>query len=200
VVTAPDGTFRIVGLEPGKYAVEVDDIVDRFERMTKQKKDDKPQNVVEIAAGESRTGVTVTVEARDGAIRGTVVDTSGKPVADAWVTIARQLPGMKMQGLDDMFTENTTPLLTNSDGKFTADHLRKGTYHVGVEGPRGASHGEQDDVKTGTSITITLAALGTLAGRTTTGATPVASYDLDCYGPAGRIDRHVDAADGAYTL
>jgi protocatechuate 3,4-dioxygenase beta subunit len=200
VVTAPDGTFRIVGLEPGKYDVGVDDIVDRFERMSKQKKDDKPQNLVELAAGEARTGVTVTVEARDGTIRGTVVDTSGKPVADAWVTIARQLPGMKVEGLDDMFTENTTPLLTSADGRFTADHLRKGTYHVVVEGPRGASHGEQRDVKTGTSVTITLASLGTLAGRTMTGATPVASYDLDCNGPAGRIDRHVEAADGAYTL
>ena len=29
---------------------------------------------------------------------------------------------------------------------------------------------------------------------------PIAAYDLLCHGPVGRVDRHVEAADGAYSV
>jgi hypothetical protein len=94
----------------------------------------------------------------------------------------------------------TQPVLTNSDGKFVIDRLRKGTYTLIADGPRGGSRGEKDGVATGDTATITLQPLGTLSGHVMARAAPVASYDLVCRGPAGRVDRHVDAADGAYVL
>jgi protocatechuate 3,4-dioxygenase beta subunit/membrane-associated protease RseP (regulator of RpoE activity) len=192
-----DGSFKIVGLEPGKYQVKVEDLELLFDHSDKK----DPPVVVELAAGADRTGVTVTVEAKDGVIRGQVVDSEGKSVADAWVSASRQPTGDKAAKLPEYLSFSaTTPVLTGADGKFTIDHLRKGSYHVVVEGPRGASRGEQGDVKTGSTVTITLGSLGTLSGHVTMRAAPVVSYDLQCHGPAGRIDRHVDAADGAYLL
>jgi hypothetical protein len=39
-----------------------------------------------------------------------------------------------------------------------------------------------------------------LTGAVTRNGLPVASYDLDCDGPSSPPRRHVDAADGAYTI
>ena len=64
-------------------------------------------------------------------------------------------------------------MLTNADGKFTIDKLRRGTYALVVDGPRGASRGEKTGVKTGDTVTIELTTLGTLTGHVTVGGAPV---------------------------
>ena len=78
------------------------------------------------------------------------------------------------------------PVLTNADGQFTIGKLRKGTYDLTVEGPRGASHAEKTGVKTGDSVTIQLLSLGTMTGKVTVGGKPVTVYDIDCDGPLRR--------------
>ena len=102
-------------------------------------------------------------------------------------------------------------MLTGSDGRFTLDHLRRGTYQIVVEGPKGASRAEANNVKIDDDVTITLAALGTMSGKVTANGTPVKSYDLDCRstkstspmsampGMPETIDQHVTADDGTYT-
>jgi hypothetical protein len=144
--------------------------------------------VIELAAGAARTGITITVDPKDGVIRGTVVGADGNPTADAWVTA---------EGPDD---DVSRPVLSTANGGFTIDHLGNASYRVVATGPRGASHGEKNGVKTGESITIQLTALGTLAVRVAAHGAPVTSYDLACRSLNGEIDRHVDSSDGTYEL
>ncbi len=194
-----DGAFQIVGLEPGKYTVHASDLEDMLERAS-AKKDKKKPDVIELAAGAERSGVVITVATRDGVIRGQVVGTDGKPAPDAWVTAHRAPPeGMeRIADYEDYF--GPPPVLAKEGGKFVIDKLRDGTYTVIAEGPRGSSRAEKKGVKPGDTVTLELAPLGTLSGHVTQKAAPLAAYDLDCRGPAGRVDRHVEAADGAYQL
>ena len=76
-----------------------------------------------LAKAEQKTGVTLTVEARDGVIRGIVIGADKKPVADAWVTAHVEAApkesftyeiGEEMAGSGEK-----PPTLTGSDGAFT---------------------------------------------------------------------------------
>jgi protocatechuate 3,4-dioxygenase beta subunit len=200
-----DGTFTIVGLEPGKWRVRASSGEDYD--WTEQKKDAASKAAVELelTATTVKTGVTLTVEARDGVIRGTVVMPDRKPAADAWVTAHKVID--KPQGLPDGYEgkwedwgPTSPPVLTGADGQFTIARLRRGTYKLVVEGPRGATRGEKKGVKTGDTVTIELASLGTLTGKVTALGKPVTKYEISCDGPGHDAEKLVEAADGAYTL
>jgi protocatechuate 3,4-dioxygenase beta subunit len=198
--TAVDGTFKIIGLDAGKYHVEAWDLDELMTRMMIKGKDKKEPETIDVVAGSEHGGVTITVEAHDGVIRGTVLGSDGSATADAWVTAYPAPPeGMPAKYVEYASYNALPPVLSGADGKFTIEKLRKGKYHLVAEGPRGASHGEQDG-KAGDTVTIQLASLGTLSGHATMRAAPVTSYDLSCRSPAAAIDRHIDAADGAYSL
>jgi hypothetical protein len=203
--TGLDGGFKIVGLEPGKYRVHAAS-GDEYEwSEVKKGETSKSSAELELAASTVKTGVTLTVEARDGVIRGNVVMPDHKPGADAWVTARRVAE--KPQGLPegyegkwDEWAPSSPPVLTSADGQFTIAKLRRGTYKLVVEGPRGATRGEKKNVKTGDTVTIELAALGTLTGRVTALGKPVTKYDISCDGPGREAEKFIEAADGAYTL
>jgi len=199
--TAPDGTFKLVGLDTGKYRVEaIADRDDRFARTTK--KDSKSHVELDIAAGAPKTGVTLTIEARDGIIRGVVLGPDRKPTGDAWVT-AHHTREHTDSGDDDAPRRRwggSAPVLTNAEGQFTIGKLERGTYDLVVQGPRGATHAEKPGVKTGDSTTIQLLSLGTLAGKVTAAGAPVAKYDIECKSDNGTREQHVEAKDGAYQL
>jgi Carboxypeptidase regulatory-like domain/PDZ domain len=196
--SGPDGTFKIVGLDPGKYDVSVRD----FEAMLGSK--DRKKNLVELAEGQERAGVTVTVEARDGVIKGTVIGADGKPAADAWVTASRERDTKGSGEADEMRARwgggKSEPALTGPDGRFTITKLRSGTYTLVADGPRGASRGEKHGVKVGDSAQIQLASLGTLVVTVTQKNQPVKAYDLDCDSPAFSVERHAETTDGSYQL
>src|SRR3569623_1952928 len=197
---AADGSFKIVGLEPGKYRIAASwgwgDRMMMYADKDKDKK--KTPDTIELAKAEQKTGVKLTIDARDGVIRGNVVGSDGHPAPDAWVSVhpdrGKDMP------FDDWDPEDAAPVLTNADGKFVVDHLRKGTYKLVVDGQRGASRGEKTGVKTGDNVTIELTTLGTLTGHATMRGAPVTVYDLTCKGPVGNIDRRITADDGGYTL
>jgi protocatechuate 3,4-dioxygenase beta subunit len=214
--TGADGGFKIVGLEAGKYRLSV--AGDREERMAemienarddkakKDKKKDRPE--VEVAAGQEHSGVTITIEARDGVIRGQVIGSDRQPAADTWVTAYREpgkssmpMPKEAEEAANDVrWWAGSEPVLTGPDGKFTIAKLKRGTYTVIAEGPRGSSRASKASVKTGDTITIELQPLGTLAGHVTLRGAPVTSYSIECRGPAGPVDRPVSADDGSYDL
>ncbi|MBA3393671.1 MAG: carboxypeptidase regulatory-like domain-containing protein [Deltaproteobacteria bacterium] len=199
--TAPDGSFRVVGIEPGKVKVRAG--ADRDEQIESMRYDKPGKATVELdlVAGSEKTGITLTVEARDGVIRGIVTSPDGKPASDAWVTAT------KMSDDDDGksttrsrgWGSSSPPVLTSAEGRFVISKLRRGTYQLVVDGPRGGTRAEKAGVKTGDTVTITLARLGTLTGKVTLGGAPVADFDIACDGPSDKT-RHVAAADGAYTL
>ena len=215
--TKPDGTFKLVGLEAGKTRVHASGGDDEYTMWTRTDDDkSKSQQTLDLVAGKEVAGITLTIEAHDGVIRGTVMGPDRKPAADAWVTANRRFEmdpkmkeAMKKAGVDDDDDEggpprrgwpSGPPVLTNADGQFTISKLRKGTYDLTVEGPRGASHAEKTGVKTGDSVTIQLLSLGTMTGKVTVGGKPVTVYDINCDGPSDDAEKHITADDGSYTL
>jgi hypothetical protein len=73
-----DGSFRIVGLDDGKVTLTASwGWGDRFAY-----RDKDPPPPIELAKGEHKTGVKLTIEARDGVIRGR----SSTPIASRPVT------------------------------------------------------------------------------------------------------------------
>ncbi len=205
-LTASDGSFKVVGLEAGTANVSVSDDQGKlaWADTAHKEKPNAPQTF-ELAKGQALTGVVLTVEARDGTIRGIVLGPDKKPAGDAWVSAYHRRDKTdaddKMREVMQEFGDaRVQPTLTGADGKFVFDHLRRGTYELVAEGARGSSRISKSGVKTGDSVTLELESLGTLTGRLTSGATPIAEYDLQCKGPIARIDRRISAADGAYSL
>ena len=212
IVTGSDGTFKIVGLDAGKVGLRVHDDGGQL-RWADAAHRDKPRDpiVFELATGETRTGITLTVETRDGVIRGNVVGVDRQPASDVWVTAtladdAPKTPGeLIMEGGDPGERSRTRPVLTGADGTFVIERLRKGTYELVAETARGTARVARPGIKTGDTVTLVLAPLGTLTGRVTAGNAPVSLYDLSCKGPRtddddGEIDRRVTDATGAYKL
>ena len=199
VESAADGTFKIVGLDPGKYEVGVRD----FESMMRMKDKDRKRNLVELAEGAEKTGVTITVEARDGVIRGVVIGADGKPTGDAWVTAYRERE--KTAGVPEEMEmrfgrSQSEPALTGGDGKFVITKLRAGKYTLVAEGPRGSSRGKKRGVNAGETTQLQLASLGTLVVTVTQRGAPTTSYDLSCESPAHDVERHAASDDGSYKL
>ncbi len=209
VTTSADGAFLLVGLDPGKVGLRVHADGGAL-RWADAAHRDKPRDEIEIevAKGVDKTGVTLTVETRDGVIRGNVVGGDKKPAADIWVTatLVDEAPKTKSEEVEMSFGEvsQSKPVLTGPDGTFVIERLRKGSYEVVGEAARGTSRAHKSGVKPGDSVTLSLLPLGTLTGRVTAGGKPVAAYDLSCksaLADIGRnIDRRVTDADGAYKL
>lgn len=204
VTTAADGSFKLVGLEAGKYRVHAIMDDDPFAGLDKKAAPSKASVELELTATTVKTGVTLTVDARDGVIRGTVLMPDKKPAADAWVTARRinEPPaGVPAEVADQMRGVRAgPPVLTNADGQFTIGKLRRGTYTLEVEGPKGATHAEKPGVKTGDNVTIQLLSRGTLSGKVTAGGAPVEKYEISCDSKSGDAEKRIDAKDGAYTL
>jgi hypothetical protein len=159
----------------------------------------KPPQPIEVAAGAASKDIVVTVEPRDGVIRG-VVTLDGKTTPNVWVTARLLRPDGSLFPGD---LGSSEPVLTDANGNFVIDHLRDRPYTLVAEGPRAASQGEKAAVKPGETTTIELQSLGALTGHVKLRGRPVASYDLRCRRGtvlAEPIELHVDTADGGYAL
>ena len=201
-ITGTSGTFKVVGLEPGTYEMRAHEGQDWFPRAGD---DAKPRVTVEVAAGEAKAGITITVESRDGVIRGLVVDKTNKPVPDAWVsaTFTGTDGDDKTVKVYGGMSSRSAAVLSDRDGKFVIERLKRGTHSLEVEGPKGASRATKGGVKTGDNVTITLDPLATLSGRVTLGSAPVAAYDLSCRGErfdGENASRRFVKPDGTYLL
>ncbi len=177
-VTGIDGSFKLVGLEAGKVGLAVEDEHGRIP--FKGGDGDKPQPF-DLAKAQVLTGVTLTVEARDGVIKGVVLGADKAPVPDAWVTLRPDFN--KANNRRDMMTSflrPADPILTGADGTFTVSRLRRGMYQIAVEGPKGTSRASKTGVKTGDTVTLVLEALGTISGKVTLAGAPMREFDLGC--------------------
>ncbi|MBA3463344.1 MAG: carboxypeptidase regulatory-like domain-containing protein [Deltaproteobacteria bacterium] len=203
--TAADGAFKVVGLEDGVMSISVSDSQGPIPWASAANKDKAKEPIeITLAKAEQKTGVRLTVEARDGVIRGVVVGPDKKPVADAWVTahVEASVTGMVGYELgDDMRGEGKPPTLTGADGAFTFEKLRHADYRIVAETAKGTSRGELKNVKLGSRVTVVLASLGTLRGKVTLDGAPSPSFTISCSGP-GNFDmpRQFTSKEGTYEL
>lgn len=184
--TAADGVFKIVGLEAGAWQLSVTDPkggsnIGKIE--------------VDVSNGRDRDGVTITIDARDASLRGTVVGPDRKPVSGAQVRAMREVSGEGRR----QFDSPGEPVGTDASGNFAILKLRAGSYTVVVEGPRGASRANVSGVKTGESVTITLAPLSSLTIAVTHAGAPAHSVSVSCWGPAGTLGLEAEF-DEAHTF
>jgi len=206
--TSANGAFKLLSLQAGTYELSAhvrDEMFDFGGHTDKAGKDNKAHPEVVVGAAEAKTGAVITIPARNSTIRGVVIGSDKQPAADTWVT-ARHWPSRAATAKDGEalsyegeWMATSEPVLTSTDGTFTIAKLREGDYKVIAEGPRGSSRAEKK-AKTGDTITIELAPLGTLSGKVTSNGAPVVGYELHCNGPGGGNDRSSAAVDGGYSL
>ncbi len=225
--TREDGSFEVLGLEPGEYEVRV-----RAGRGPSLRwadgegEPDEPKPFTVPPGGLA--GIRLRVEAREGVIDGAVVDSAGAPVSDAWVTArlegsgkarfreltrARSRGGKQLQARmqDDRSAsaEQGTaalaglaaekPVLTDDAGRFRITGLRQGTYVLTAEAEGGRSRTREDSVALGSDVTLQVQPLASVRGRVTAGTKVVSRYTITFKGPSPR-SKNVANDEGRYAL
>jgi hypothetical protein len=206
--TAADGSFRIKGLDAGTFDVRVVDDQGQLAWGDSAHRDKPREPIkVELAVAAEKTGLTLTVESRDGVIKGLVLGPDKKPASDVWISVEIERE-QKKDGFDReawmaryALGKSRPPTITGADGTFSVSRLRHGTYTLVAKSAKGGSRIEKKGVNTGDTVTLTLASLGTLKGRVTSGGAPVAKYEIECKAEHRQSEEdHVSDVNGAYTL
>ncbi len=214
--TRVGGAFRIVGLDPGSYLVSVRDEHGLL-RLSKQSSGLTPTSI-QVELSDQVITQNVTVEARDGVIRGVVVGLTGQPQADAWVSVQLMRvvkpagpadhtvsvtvdsPGSRTDTTAEQpeWTASSSPVLSDDQGRFVIDGLRDGVYRVTADGAKGTSRATEAPVRLGSTVTLRLSALGAVYGNVSYNGAVVTQFDVRCRGPGSSLDRHFTAVDGRY--
>lgn len=197
--TAANGTFRIDGVDPGKYGVRVRDEDGTLAQPTKAE--------FTVTGTTPVQGLRVVVELPHGVIRGTVRTKTGEPVPDAWVSARRAVKrhrSMDEDDIDSWLGGGVRPVLTDKDGRFAIEKLRAGKYDLSAEGMRGSRRGKVTGIEPDADVVIEVRAVAGLTGVVTNGGVPVAQYELRLSADRERDpfsrSRHVVAADGRYRI
>lgn len=166
VRTNEDGSFQIDDLRPGAYRVYAtmgtwsNDL-----RKPGTTDDDKQGEKATVAANQVAT-VKLVVEAPTGAIKGTVVDSAGAPVSDAFVVAARESDAAGANGSSIEATRwswDQRPVLTGTDGTFTVTKLARGNYTIRAH-RKGGGEAVAEHVAVGSTTKLQIKATGTISG------------------------------------
>lgn len=169
------GAFACAALAAGDYRVSASG--SRFPRPTMPGSDDGSQPVT-VRANEVAT-VKLVVEAQSGAIKGTVLDSAGKPIQDAFISAARETegPGRSMAMMETRWSSDTRPILSAADGSFTVPRLAAGKYTLRAY-RRGGGEAIAQHTATGSTVTLQIAAPGTIEGTARRGGKAVGSLSV----------------------
>jgi protocatechuate 3,4-dioxygenase beta subunit len=149
-----DGAFGISSLRPGDYYVRADGNVGY----------NKPLKVT-VQAGETAS-LTLTVTVDSGEIRGTVVDATGKPLADVYVRSALESgDGSGISATRESWNHES-PILTGTDGAFTLSRLSPGQYTLRAY-RRGGGEAIAEHVAVGTTRRLEIKRTGSIEGTAT---------------------------------
>lgn len=124
------GAFSIEGMRPGDYRVMAQRGWSDTLRKPGTTDDAKQGERVTVRANQVAT-VKLVVEAQTGVIKGVVIDSSGAPVGDAFVSAARESDAAGAQRTnvqDTRWQWQVKPVITAVDGTFVVDKLSPGTY------------------------------------------------------------------------
>lgn len=164
--TRDDGTFTIEGIAPGKYRVIATRGWFSQLRSPGTTDDDLQGESVSVEAGEIAE-VKLVVEDQSAEIRGRVLDESGQPVTDAFVTTSRETDSARGSGWSTRAVRwqfSRQPILTDLDGNFTVTGLSPGNYTVRAY-RRGGGEALARHVKTGGEVTLTIPAASSISGK-----------------------------------
>jgi len=172
-VTDETGAFAIVGLRPGDYRV----IAQRGWSDALRKPgttDDAKQGERATVRASQPAVVKLVVEAQTGTIKGTVTDVDGKPVADAFLSAARESDAagaQKTSVQETRWSWDERPVITSVDGTFALTKLSPGRYTVRAF-RKGGGEAIAEHVPVGGTATLQIQATGSIAGtaRRTDGA------------------------------
>jgi hypothetical protein len=127
-----NGAFTLEGLRPGEYRVSASRGWSDSLKKPGTTDDAKKGEKVIVKANQIAT-TRLVVEALNGTIKGTVVDTQNQPVTDAFISSVREsdAAGAKKSSVSDArWTWDEKPVLTSVDGTFTVEKLAPGNYTI----------------------------------------------------------------------
>lgn len=193
--TDDQGAFTLANVEPGVRRVTASrGLFSGGLRKPGTTDDDKQGETVKVVAGQTAT-VKLVVEARDGAITGTVKDGSGAPVGDAWLIATREsdaagmAAGAAMRSSRWSWGRDDRPILTGTDGRFTISDLSRGSYTVRAY-RRGGGEAVAEHVALGSDVPLVIQTTGSIEGTVVlTGGGVPDQLDLHLRDPATGFDR-----------
>lgn len=222
---AEDGTYTMRGLDGGEHEIRVLDRAGNVVRWAGEEESKYKPRRQKITAETANPGVDLSVELRDGQLRGVVVDEHGGPVPDAWVTAVPEQVGdaeSRFHRPDDA-AERTgeipelpkdpqappaslltrgEPVLSGETGRFHVTGLARRTYTLRAEALRGSARATLTGVALGSDVRLQVLPLAEISGTVRAAGRPVPRYDLQAQA-AGRSSRDGDSSDhpgGAFQL
>ncbi|MBX3161351.1 MAG: carboxypeptidase regulatory-like domain-containing protein [Deltaproteobacteria bacterium] len=159
------GNFTLDSVRPGDYRV----VAQRGWRDQLRKPgtndDAKQGEKVTVRAGQTAS-VRLVVESQTGTITGTVVDTEGHPVSDAFVSAARESDAAGAQKSsvgETRWNWDEKPVITATDGTFTVGKLSPGAYTVRAY-RKGGGEAVAEHVAVGGTAKLQIKATGSIEG------------------------------------
>lgn len=172
------GAFHCAGIPPGEHRVVAQ--ASQFAEL--RRPGDAAGQPVTVQANQVAT-VKLVVEARSGAIRGTVVDGDGKPVGDAFVSAAREGEGPSGRAMaETRWSWGVRPNLTATDGSFTVPGLAAGAYTLRAY-RMGGGEAIAEHAATGSTVKLQITAPGSIEGTARHAGAPVASLSVSVRNP-----------------
>lgn len=162
-VTASDGAFIYVHMEPGEYRVHAS-----RPGPTAASGGAAGETVTARVVADATAEVRLVVASARAEIRGRVVHAGGGPVDDAFVTAVHESSDVNISM--ELRWGGGRPVLTDADGNFTLGGLVAGAHALRAY-RRGGGEAVAEHVLPGTTTTLTITPTAELAG-TLAGAVP----------------------------
>lgn len=166
VRTNDEGAFQLDDLRAGPYRVYATMGTWSNDLRKPGTTDDDKQGEKATVVANQVASVKIVVDAPSGTIKGTVVDSAGAPVSDAFVVAARESDAAGASGGNVEATRwswDQRPVLTGTDGTFTVTKLARGTYTIRAH-RKGGGEAVAEHVAVGTTAKLQIKATGSISG------------------------------------
>jgi protocatechuate 3,4-dioxygenase beta subunit len=166
--TRDDGTFTIEGLAAGSYRVQASRGWSDEMRKPGTTDDDVQGERTTVAAGQT-AHVRIVVESRTGTIAGVVVDTTGAPIPDAYLSTERESDAAGAIAGSAMRSSrwggwDKKPVVTDQAGAFKVTDLSPGNYTIRAY-RRGGGEAFAEHIPVGTKrAKLVMKPTGSIAG------------------------------------
>ncbi len=215
-ITSATGTYKLVGLSPGRYRMTA------LERGQPLRAKQEPPTVT-LAAAENKTGVDLQVDRPTGVIKGVVTGPDGKPLADAWVSVQQDFesmvrgaigergpggppPGPEGESRTVMVTNEEgddagggayPPALTDAQGRFEISGLPHLAFDVVAEAQAGKLRGRSEGVTPDATLAIKALGVTSLSGTVRGPKGPASLFTVILEGPT---QTQRSFTDGTFSL